>query len=114
MTLEEIFKEENDSTDIFDGFEDFDLNDYESNIEEPLEKTLDIEVLDLNQYLPGEDVNKLLNTEETAEVSSPIVNTSNNSEKDNSMQEAFINCSVLGFITAFIGAFWFINIINCL
>lgn len=108
MTLEEIFKEENENTDIFDGFEDFDLNDYESNIEEPLEKTLDIEVLDLNQYLPGEDLNKILTNEETENISS------NSAEKDNSMQEAFINCSVLGFITAFIGAFWFINIINCL
>ena len=108
MTLEEIFKEENDSTDIFDGFADFDLNDYEPSVEEPLEKTLDIEVLDLNQYLPSEDVNKILNNEETAEVSSAPT------EKDNSMQEAFINCSVLGFLTAFIGAFWFINIINCL
>ena len=108
MTLEEIFKEENQNNDIFDGFEDFELDDYESNKEEELEKTLDIDVLDLNQYLPGEDINKILSNEESTEVSNAPT------QKDNSMQEAFINCSVLGFITAFIGAFWFINIINSL
>ena len=57
MTLEEIFKDE-ENTDIFDGFDAINLDDYEK-IEEPLEKTLDIEVLDLNNFLPNEDVEKM-------------------------------------------------------
>ncbi len=99
MTLEEIFKDE-ENTDIFDGFDAINLDDYEK-IEEPLEKTLDIEVLDLNNFLPNEDVEKMADLKEKA-----------SSEKDTSMQEAFINCSILCFITAFIGAFWFINILK--
>lgn len=101
MTLEEIFKDNEKDTDIFDGFDSISLDDYEK-IDEPLEKTLDIEVLDLKEYLPNEDVEVMHELKEKEK------------EKDTSMQEAFINCSILCFVTAFIGAFWFINILKCL
>ena len=101
MTLEDIFKEE-------DGH-NITPKKQVNNSEDALEKTLDINTLDLNTYLDEPDiiakpVEKSLE-EEPKEEKKP-------KKQDNTIQEAFTNCSVLAFITAFMGAGWLINIIN--
>ena len=130
MTLEDIFKEEETSDDVFDGFTTPAKEDTSNDIfdgfttpvkeetkkeDNSLEKTLEIETLDLNVYLdknqkiekPLEATKEKSNTEET-----PKEDKESKKEKDHTIQESFINCSVLGFITAFMGAGWLINIIN--
>lgn len=107
MKLENIFNDNNDnSSNIFDGFEDFSLNDYEEK-EEKFEKTLDIDSLKMDSFLSKEEFNKIDDTTSTAKKKS-------DKKSDNSIKESFINCSVLGFITAIAGTCWLVNIVNCL
>ena len=115
MTLEEIFKEEDKSNEVFNSYSTPPKNN-EIKENAMMEKTLEIETLDLGMYLDRDkkielpiekDNEEAIKAKEVAEEIVPEKN-----EKDHSMQEAFINCSVLGFITAFAGASWLINIIN--
>ena len=101
MTLEDIFKEEEQNNDIFDSF-----TAPEKKENTALEKTLEIETLDLNVYLDKTD-----KIEKPVESPKPDIKDIPK-EKDHTIQESFINCSVLGFITAFMGTGWFINILN--
>ena len=113
MTLEEIFKEEDTSTNIF-GDVSSPLKT-ETKPKKEMEKTLEIETLDLNVYLDkNEKIEKPITEKPKVEApaSKDTPKEENEEEKDYTIQESFINCSVLAFITAFIGAGWLINIIN--
>ena len=114
MTLEDIFSEEETSTDIFDGFKNpLKEEKKQDNNDSMLEKTLEIETLDLNFYL-DKDQKVEKPEEETIAKEVKVVpeEIKKKKKKDHTIQESFINCSVLGFITAFMGAGWLINIIN--
>ncbi len=97
MKLEDIFEKENNSN-IFEGFSG--QKDFEPEKEE-LEKTMDINKLNIRDYLTDEE----FSSDQVEE----IVTAPSNKEV---IADSFINCSVLAFITAFIGAGWLINIIN--
>ena len=117
MTLEDIFKEEDNSNNIFDGFTT-PVKEETKKEDNSLEKTLEIETLDLNVYLDKDKkIEKPIEEKPIAlakpEIKEPVKEEAKvKKEKDHTIQEYFINCSVLGFITAFAGAGWFINIIN--
>lgn len=96
MTLEEIFDENNDKT-IFEGFsgqKDFELENKE------LEKTMDITKLNIKDYLSKDEFSDQVEEIVTSPSSKEVI------------ADSFINCSVLAFITAFIGVGWLINILN--
>ena len=92
----EVEKENNSN--IFEGFSG--QKDFEPEKEE-LEKTMDINKLNIRDYLTDEE----FSSDQVEE----IVTAPSSKEV---IADSFINCSVLAFITAFIGAGWLINIIN--
>lgn len=76
--------------------------------EDPLEKTLEIETFEL-----GEDEKELLKTKEPEQEKKkkwwhlPITIA-----EEHHLEYAFVHCSILGFVTAFIGAGMLTYIIN--
>lgn len=113
MSLEDIFKEEDNNDDVTNKIS----TPIKENEDNDLEKTLEIETLDLNVYLDKDKKVEKPIEKVTNKVKKETKNNKKEEdipvqEKDHTIQEYFINCSVLGFITAFVGAGWLINIIN--
>ena len=99
MNLDDIFT--NDKSIVFDGFSS--NKDYEKE-HDKMEDTMDITALNLSNFLNEDSscIEKIVNPQtKTEEISDKQI-----------IAESFINCSVLSFLTAFMGASWFINILN--
>lgn len=102
----------NDVRDVFDNtdinfLQELNDNDFVKEIDDPLENTLKINTFNDDEF--QEALNKIENDKikEKIEVKEEV-------KKQTTLEESFVNCSILGFITLFSGfgwLFWFLHYI---